>query len=69
MTPAQRFAGAATSKGHIQKRGRIAPPPVRVNKHYAKAYLLNSENCSLPTKPNFVTPDPLMMFSTLADRS
>ncbi len=28
--------------------------------------LPNSENCSLPTKPNAVTPDPLMMFSTWA---
>jgi len=32
-------------------------------------YLLNSEYCSLPTKPNLVTFEALMMFSTRADRS
>lgn len=30
---------------------------------------LNSEYISFPTKPNFVTPDALMMFSTWAESS
>ena len=34
----------------------------------ALADLVNSENCSLPTKPNFVTFEALMMFSTCAER-
>lgn len=35
----------------------------------APAALLNEAYRSLPTKPNFVTPEPLMMFSTRAEMS
>ena len=66
--------GAATGK---KGGGSLRPPDlgsVKASSVYlvalgALAALPNSEYISLPTKPNLVTPEPLMMFSTLADKS
>jgi hypothetical protein len=58
-----------------KKKGRIAPRPFKLDldrpwvKQAGLAALPKLRYFSLPTKPNLVTPEALMMFSTLAERS
>ena len=68
-----RRARAGMCRRQAQKRGGVTRPFTATRQgriRIAKAYSLSKvRNCSLPTKPNLLTPEPLMMFRTLADWS
>lgn len=65
--------GGGEGEARQKERGRIAPPPSGFSRlvplAQAPAALLNWRYFSLPTKPNFETPEPLMMLSTFTERS